>query len=193
MASAIELYKQAYDADYNQGDRQYAAELYQRIIEEFPYSDEKEYALVHLERLQKLAADPHDPRFMPASGQGAAAGLTVLNFVLLLLLLAGGAFLGYFQWMQRQKLAYTDLIIEGMACEKTGDVKGAEIRLKLANKTLPQEPLAYRFLAELYLEGRQFELARIERNAWTLAAPSDPGIADFSRRLDLAVKTGGDK
>ena len=47
MASAIELYQRAYDLDYRQGDWQYAEDLYKKIIEQHPYSDEKDYAHVH--------------------------------------------------------------------------------------------------------------------------------------------------
>ena len=65
MASAIELYRDAYDLDYRKGDWETAEDIYRKIVTKYPQSEEKEYALVHLERIEKLKADPDDKELKP--------------------------------------------------------------------------------------------------------------------------------
>ena len=72
MSSAIELYKEAYDLDFNKGDSLYAETLYKELIERYPHSDEKEYAQVHLERITGV----HVLVVAALPAKGLAAGLS---------------------------------------------------------------------------------------------------------------------
>ncbi|MBD3391060.1 MAG: hypothetical protein GF418_03305 [Chitinivibrionales bacterium] len=189
MATAIELYRKAYDLDYRKGDWQTAEEIYRQIAEKFPYSDEKEYALVHLERIEKLRANPRDQRLQPVRAEGGTVGgFAVLSFVLVLVLAVALGLLGYFFWMQSRHTEYQDLILQGMLSENIGNQSTAATLYKQAQETLPGEPLGYRFLAELYLKNDELKLAEIESRRWAVANPYDPGLSEFKMRLKAAAQ-----
>ena len=189
MATAIELYRKAYDLDYRKGDWQQAEELYKQIIEKYPYSDEKEYALVHIERIENLRANPHDQKLQPVRAEGCAVnGFNVVNFVLILMLAVGIAAMGYVAWQQAKYLEYNSLLLQGALSEKVDNYDHAGILYKQAQEILPAHGLAYRFLAELYLRMGQYGLADIERKRWALGSPDDQGLGEFSLRLHNALE-----
>ena len=183
MSSAIELYKQAYDLDFKNGDRSMAEQLYKEIVERFPYSDEKEYALVHLDRIDKLKINPHDPTLQPAKINQSPWGFSIFCFVLSLLLLVGGGFLGYFLRMQQKRSASSELVLQGMINEKAGDLNTARLSYKRAQEIYPENVIASQCLAELYLANGKKELAEIEFRQWKLMSPDDIGLKDFSERM----------
>lgn len=183
MASSIELYQRAYDSDYRKGDWQYAEELYKEIIERFPYSDEKEYAQVHLDRLAKLKSDPHNQELQAVRGSGTASGFAVFCFVLCLLLIAGACFLGYFMFQQQKWLNSQEFVIQGLISERTGNPKNAIEKYKLAQTAYPENILAYQMLAELYLKHGKMKQAEIEFNQWKLISPNDISLKEFKQRF----------
>jgi tetratricopeptide (TPR) repeat protein len=189
MASAIELYRRAYDLDYRKGDWQQAEELYKEIVEKFPYSDEKEYALVHLDRIQKLRANPQDQKLAPVRAAGSAVnGFNIVNFFLILILAVGVALAGYLIWQQNRTAQYQSLVIRGMSSEHSGNHSLAAALYKEAQEMMPGRPLAYQFLAELYMNTGQYGLAEIESKRWAIAGPGDTGLADFRIRLQNAME-----
>lgn len=192
MASSIVLYQRAYDADYRKGDWQYAEELYKEIIERFPYSDEKEYAQVHLDRLAKLKSDPHNQELQPVRGSGAASGFAVFCFFLCLLLITGACFLGYFMLQQQKWLNSQEFVIQGLISERTGNPRNAIEKYKLAQETYPNNILAYQTLAELYLKHGKMKQAEIEFKQWELVSPNDLSLKDFKQRFTTPPETKED-
>ena len=188
MASAIELYREAYDLDYRKGDWQTAEELYRQIVEQYPYSEEKEYALIHLERLEKLKADPHNRELQPIRARGGPDALSILSFIFALMLIGATGFLGFHLLQHKKLFTYNDLILQGVLSEKNNNLDDACMRYKLAQEILPQNALAYRCLAELHLNQKQFQLAEIEGRRWELTAPDDPAIQLFKTRMQSASK-----
>lgn len=189
--SAIEIYQRAYDADYRKGDWQYAEELYREIVEKYPYSDEKEYAMVHLERLEKLKGNPKEPSLQPVRGGSGVNGLSVLSFILIIFLTAAGVFGGYLFWEQIKINAYNDLILKGVLNEKTGNFENARVSYEEAQAMHPQSSLAYRYLAELYLSQNKMKLAEIESRRWEVTSSSgDRELQDFKRRLKMRYVKG---
>ena len=183
MSSAIELYQRAYDLDYRKGDWQYAEELYKEIVERFPYSDEKEYAQVHLDRIAKLKSDPHNQELQPVRGSGMASGFAVFCFVLCLLLIVGACYLGYFMFQQQKLVTSQDLVLQGLISEKSGNSEGARLKYTLAQETYPDNALAYQGLAELYLKHGKMQLAEIEFKKWELISPNDINLKNFKQRF----------
>jgi tetratricopeptide (TPR) repeat protein len=181
--TAIELYREAYDHDYRKGDWEYAEQLYRQIIEEFPYSEEKEYARVHLERLAKLKADPHNRSLQPIRSTAGPGALAIFTFLFLLVLTAGSTGLGYWVWRQHLALNYQNLVLQGLFSERAGDIDAAANRYKQAQEVLPASSLAYRQLADLYLNAGQLELAAIEHKRWALTDPDDPALSHFTQRM----------
>jgi tetratricopeptide (TPR) repeat protein len=183
MSSAIQLYQRAYDLDYRKGDWQYAEELYKEIIERYPYSDEKEYAQVHLDRIAKLKSDPHNQELQPVRGSGMASGFAVFCFVISLLLIVGACFLGYFLFQQQKWLNSQELVIQGLISERSGNPDTAREKYTLAQKTYPENILAYQCLAELYLKHGKTKQAELEFNQWQLISPNDLGLKEFKQRF----------
>jgi tetratricopeptide (TPR) repeat protein len=183
MASAIELYRDAYDQDYRKGNWEYAEELYKRIIEQFPYSEEKEYARIHLERIAALKADPHNQALQPVKSSSGLGILTGLNFFLLLVCIAGGVGLGYFVWQGYQSRIFVDMVLEGLVYEKASVVDAAQFRYKKAQEIAPMNPLGYRLSAELHLSTGRLDQAETGLKQWAIVSPTDPGLADFGARL----------
>mgnify|MGYP006283451523 CR=1 FL=1 len=184
MASAIELYRRAYDLDYRKGDWETAERLYHEIMERYPYSDEKEYAQVHLERIAQLKADPHNQELAPVRGGAGPHALAIVSFVLVLILLAAVGVLGYTGWRGLRYHRHTQLVLEGLLSERIGDLKGARDHYKEAQELLPEDRFGYRLMAELYMKIKDYELARIEAKRWALAAPKDPELKMFRARLE---------
>ncbi|MBN1759850.1 MAG: tetratricopeptide repeat protein [Chitinispirillaceae bacterium] len=184
MSSAIELYKEAYDLDYNKGDSLYAEVLYKEIIERFPHSDEKEYAQVHLERIAKLKGNPDDPTFKPLrSGGGSGAGLAVVCFVLILFILTALGFGGSFIYRQYKRIQSNELIIHGLISEKNGNSDDAEKQYERARQLFPRNGVAYHCLADLYLRTGKTESAELVTQQWELMQPYDNAINEFKTRL----------
>ena len=183
MASSIQLYQRAYDADYRKGDWQYAEELYREIIERFPHSDEKEYAQVHMDRIAKLKSDPHNQELQPVKGSGTGSGLAVFCFVLCLLLITGACFLGYFMFQQQKWMSSQELVIQGLLSERLGNLKVAVDKYKLAQTAYPENTLACQMLAELYLKQGKMKQAEIEFKQWELMSPNDLSLQDFKQRF----------
>jgi tetratricopeptide (TPR) repeat protein len=192
MPTAIELYRNAYDLDYRKGDWQQAEAIYRQIIEQYPYSDEKEYSLVHIERLEQLKANPRDRKLQPvraAAGHGKAFDL--LNFALILALSLALAATAYFVWNEYQHRTYLSLLLQASISEKSGNISGAETFSRKAQALLPENPLAYRFLAELYLAQGQLDHADIVRKKWDLVAPGSSEVSEFRERLSEKFSAAG--
>jgi tetratricopeptide (TPR) repeat protein len=183
MASAIELYQRAYDLDYRKGDWESAEELYRTIVEKFPYSEEKEYAQVHLQRLEKLKANPHEQALQPVRAHSGVNAFNLVNFMLILIVLVALGVTGYLGWIQYRRNEYNELLISGLLSETGDDPGRAEIYYKQAQNTLGQNPLAYRCLAELYLRQDKRELAQIEYKLWKMAKPYDPALKQFEAQV----------
>ncbi|MBN1307107.1 MAG: hypothetical protein JXA18_04265 [Chitinispirillaceae bacterium] len=183
MSSAIELYKEAYDLDYNKGDSLYAEVLYKEIIARFPHSDEKEYAQVHLERIAKLKGNPDDPTFKPLRSGGSGVGLSVVCFVLLLMILTALGFGGYYGYRRYIRQESNELIIHGLISEKNGNLSEAIQRYEQAQKVCPRNGVAYRCLAEVYLHFGKVHQADLLTRQWELLHPYDIALKDFKQRL----------
>jgi hypothetical protein len=100
--------------------------------------------------------------------------------------------MGFFFWQQRKANDYHELILEGLLSERIGNFTSAGTLYKQAQQTLPGEGLAYRFLAELYLDKKQYKLADIESKRWELASPYDEGLGEFKMRLRSAQGTSSE-
>jgi hypothetical protein len=183
MASAIELYRDAYEMDYRKGDWQYAEELYRQVMREYPESDEAEYCRIHLERIEKLKGDPQAPALQSVRPTSSLAGFTVLNFVLLLTLMVAAGFLAYFMYQQQGRMVRTEQVLHGLLSQRLGDKADALDRYRAARKAVKQDAVASRFLAEQYLAFGECDLAEIEARYWELAAPWDASIEGFRKRL----------
>lgn len=181
MATPLELYAQAYDADYNRGEWEYARELYTRIIETSPHSDEADYCRVHLERLDKLKSNPDTPALKPRGG--GANPLGILSFILIVPVCAAVGFLGWFAWEQHSLNRYLEIVVSAQSDLFASDTAGAELGLKAAQTLLPSSPLAYRLLAQLYLGADNLELAEMQRRRWEVTSPADPALKQFNIRL----------
>lgn len=182
MASSIELYQRAYDLDYRQGDWQYAEDLYKEIIEQHPYSDEKDYAHVHLDRINKLKSNPHDQTLQPVHGN-SNAGIAVVAFVFVLMLSVATGFLGYYMARQQRQLNANNIIIHGLTSEIHGNHNDALNNYKQAQRITPNNDLPFRLSAELYLKNDKFDLAEIEFKRWKLLSPFDQTKQNFHDRL----------
>lgn len=192
MSSAIELYKEAYDLDFNKGDSLYAEVLYKEIIERFPHSDEKEYAQVHLERIAKLKGNPSDPTFKPLRNGAGGNGLAVVCFVLILFLSVGLGFGFYYGYRMHLRMNSNECIIHGLLSQKNGDAVTAEKNFEQAQTLFPRNSLAYRCLTELYLRSGKRDQAEIVRKKWNLYLPFDTHLsairnlpADSSQQEEL--------
>jgi tetratricopeptide (TPR) repeat protein len=183
MSSAIELYKEAYDLDFNKGESLFAEALYKEIIERFPHSDEKEYALVHLERIAKLKGNPGDPTFKPLQSRGGGGGLAIVCFILTLLLLVGFGFGLYYSYLQKQRIDSLELVINGLHNETIGNTEEAIAMYEQSQKRYPHSVTAYRCLAELYLSNGKFEQAELVSKQWGLLRPFDHSLGSFKNRL----------
>jgi tetratricopeptide (TPR) repeat protein len=194
MSSAIELYREAYNLDYRKGDWEAAEELYRKIVKKYPHSEEKEYALVHLDRIEKLKSNPEDQELQPVRSQKPQTSvLSIFNFIFFLILLMAGGFLGYLMWQQYQMHSYNELLMEGFLSEKAGNFKDAAAKYKQAQQFFPQKGLAYRSLAELYLKQGKHEIAEKAGHLWQLAVPYDDNLDEFKKRLKKAQTSGGRK
>lgn len=195
MASAIELYRDAYHLDYRKGDWETAEELYKKIVAKYPQSEEKEYALVHLERIEKLKADPDAQELQPsrAGSSNAGSAFGVVNFIFILILFLGLAGLGYLYWGQMQELRYTELLLQGQLSEKAGETKTASDLYKQACKAVPGKSLAFQFLSEFYLAQGKYGLAQSTLDIWKGAHPYHNETRSFESRLRAAEKSAGEK
>ena len=183
MSSAIELYKEAYDLDYNKGDSLYAETLYKEIIERFPYSDEKEYAQVHLERIAKLKGNPSDPTFKPLRAGSSVNGLAIFCFVLILLIFVALGFGSFFGYRMHLRNNSNEMVIHGLLSEKNGDSADAEKKYEEAQQIYPQNSTAYRCLAELYLNRGKSHQAQLVGKQWELLLPFDVTLQNFKARM----------
>jgi hypothetical protein len=183
MSTALELYKQAYDLDYNKGDVHYAETLYKEIISRFPHSDEKEYSQVHLDRIARLKGNPGDPAFSPVKHPRGATGLAIACFALLLPLMLAVGFGFYFGYRHYQRMESLESVLCGMLCEKNNDTAGAVEQYTRAQQSYSAGGMAFRCLAELYLRGGKITQAALVGRQWELLAPDDINLADFKRRL----------
>ena len=185
MTSAIELYQKAYNLDYRKGDWESAERLYNEIVQKFPYAEERDYAQVHLERIGKLKANPNNQELLPVRSKGASTGLLVGCFVLILILFVGTGFAFYFLYMENLRQQSNELILQGFLSEKVGDIENAQPKYEEAVKIDPDNALAYRALAELYLEKDEIELAEIQSREWKLHSPFDINLQGFLSRLEV--------
>jgi tetratricopeptide (TPR) repeat protein len=197
MATAIELYQKAYNLDYRKGDWEYAEQLYNEIVQKFPYSEERDYAQVHLERIGKLKANPNDQALLPVRPKGASVGLVLGCFVLIMILFVGTGFAFYLLYMENVRQNSNELILEGLLSEKVGDLDNAQPKYEEALKVDPNNAMAYRALAELYLEKNEFELAEIQSKEWELHSPYDINLQGFLTRMQakktkLSMETSND-
>lgn len=183
MSSAIELYKEAYDLDFNKGESIYAETLYRELIERYPHSDEKEYAQVHLERIAKLKGNPDDPTFTPLRSGGGGSGLALVCFVLILLILTALGFGASYGFRLHKQLLSNELVIHGLLSEKKGNVETAEKRYEEARQIFPKNGAAYHCLADLYLRSGKPESAELVSRQWELLQPYDISLMDFKRNL----------
>ena len=183
MSSAIELYKEAYDLDFNKGDSLYAEVLYKELIERYPHSDEREYAEIHLERIAKLKGNPSDPTFKPLRSGGGGGGLAIVCFVLILFLFVAVGFGFYYGYRQYRRISSYEQIIHGLQSEKHGDFTDAQNNFEWAQKISPNNGVAYRCLAELYLQEGKLQQAELVSKQWELLLPSDLALPTFKQRL----------
>ncbi len=195
MASAIELYRDAYHQDYRKGDWETAEELYKKIVAKYPQSDEKEYALVHLDRLEKLKADPDDQELKPSRPDTSSSSnaLSVVNFFFILISFLCLAGLGYLFWIQKQEIQYVELILQGQLSEKAGQYQTASDLYKRACKTNTEKPLAFQFLSEFYLSRAEYGLAQSTLDIWKSAHPYSDQTSSFESRLRAAKNSAGRK
>jgi outer membrane protein assembly factor BamD (BamD/ComL family) len=185
MSSAIELYQQAYDADYRKGDWEYAKELYETIVQKFPHSEEAEYCRVHLDRLEKLNSDPNNQELQPVRSKKAPVALSILSLVLVLPLIVATVAGFFYIWQQNQANMYYELLAEGQVNERLGLYEPAVLKYQAAQAIVPMNALSYRMLAELYLAKDKMPLAEVQFKGWQLTYPSDPDLAGFSVRMKI--------
>ena len=183
MSSAIELYKEAYDLDFNKGESLYAETLYKELIERFPHSDEKEYAQVHLERIAKLKGNPDDPAFKPLRTGGSSNSLVFVCFALILLILTALGFGASYGLRLQKQLRSNELVIHGLLSERNGNRQAAEDRYEEARRIFPKNGAAYHCLADLYLRSGKPEASELVSRQWELLQPYDIALMDFRRRL----------
>lgn len=150
MKSAIELYKEAYELDFRSGDWEGAEELYKRIIEKYPHSTEKEYAQLHLGRINNLknAGGEEEPlkptRTIVRSGPGSVLG--IIAFILMLLLAASSPFLYYLYKEQNNKMNSQEWTIMGLYYQNLGKDKMAKKAFGQAYRIYPGNTAAYKMM-----------------------------------------------
>jgi tetratricopeptide (TPR) repeat protein len=191
MSSAIELYKEAWDLDFNKGDSLYAETLYRELIERFPHSDEKEYALVHLERIAKRKGNPNDPTFKPLHSGSGGGGLAVVCFFLILLLIVGLGYGYYYGYQQHLRMESNELVIQGLLSERYGEFADAAQKYEQARQVSSLNGSAYRCLALLYLNMGKLPQAENIGKQWQLLIPHDANLRDFSNRLADSIAQQG--
>lgn len=189
MPSAIELYQEAYEADYRNGNLEYARELYEAIIQKFPHSEEAEYCRVHLDRLEKLKSDPHNHEQSVRSKRGPSA-LSVMSLILVVPLVAAAVIGAYFIWNQYESVMYNELLQEGQINERAGLYEPAVQKYEAAQSMMPTNALSYRLLAELYLQRNKLPLAEVQFKGWQLTYADDPDLAGFEARLKTKTAQG---
>jgi outer membrane protein assembly factor BamD (BamD/ComL family) len=187
MPSAIELYQQAYDADYRKGNWEYAKELYETILRTYPHSEEAEYCRVHLDRLERLRSDPHNNELQAVQSKRGPSALSVMCLVLVVPLIAAVVVCGYYVWQQYNANLYYELLMEGQINERAGLYDPAVRKYEAAQAMMPTNALSYRLLAELYLQNSKFPLADVQRKGWQLTYPEDPDLAGFEARMKIKL------
>ena len=187
MSSAIELYHQAYDADYRKGDWEYAKELYEAIIQKYPHSEEAEYCRVHLDRLEKLRSDPHNHKLQPVHSKTGPSAISILCLVLVVLLIATAVVGGYYVWQQYEANLYYELLTEGQINERAGLYDPAVQKYEAAQAMMPTNGLSYRLLAELYLQKNKLPLAQVQYKGWQLTYPDDPDLPGYEVRMKIKL------
>jgi outer membrane protein assembly factor BamD (BamD/ComL family) len=185
MSSAIELYKQAYDADYGNGDTEYARELYEAIIQTYPHSEEAGYCRVHLDRLEKLKSDPDNQELQPVRSKKGPGVLSIMSLVLVLPLIVATVAGFFYIWQQNQANLYYELLAEGQINERAGLYEPAVQKYKSAQAMMPMNALSYRLLAELYLQNNKMPLAEVQYKGWQLTYSGDPDLVGFNIRMKI--------
>jgi hypothetical protein len=193
MATAIELYQRAYDADYRKGDWEYARELYESIVQKYPHSEEAEYCRVHLDRLDKLRSDPHNHELQPVRSKRGTSAVSILCLVLVIPLIAGAVVGGYYIWQFYKANQYYELLIEGQIDERAGLAEPARQKYEIAQSLLPTNSLSYRLLAELFLQRNMLPLAEVQRKGWQITYPYDADLAGFETRLKARLAENAGK
>ena len=183
MASAIELYKQAYDLDFRHGDLDYAESLYREIIEKFPNEVEKEYAELHLERIHRLRIDPKNSTLKSHQRADGVNGLVIFNLMLTMLTLVVLGFGFWFVYEKQRDIRSLQLIIEGQICEKDKAYGSAIDKYYDASILSPNMALSHSLLAKRYLEQGEYKLANIEGEKWLFLSPNDKFAKAFSNRI----------
>lgn len=195
VQSAIELYEKAYNLDYNKGDQKAAEKVYQQIIEMYPGSDEREYAQVHLERINQMRANPKLKKFNVNSKNSAGKGLVIFSYLLIVILFAGLVFL-FTQLQQTQNENKTNYnTIKGLLSQKNGDTELAQRYLKIglkyaSNSSKKQQAMVHHALAELYLSSYEYENAHRELTKWKKLDSRDQSLISFQNRLESAEEQG---
>jgi outer membrane protein assembly factor BamD (BamD/ComL family) len=187
MPSAIELYQEAYEADYRNGNWEYARELYDAIIQKFPHSEEAEYCRVHLDRLEKLKSDPNDRELQSVRSKRGPSALSVMSLILVVPLVAAAVIGAYFIWNQHESVVYNELLQEGQINERAGLFDAAAQKYEAAQSMMPTNALSYRLLAELYLQRNKWPLAEVQFKGWQLTYADDPDLAGFEVRLKTKI------
>jgi tetratricopeptide (TPR) repeat protein len=185
MSSAIELYQKAYDADYRKGDWEYARELYETIVQNFPHSEEAEYCRVHLDRLEKLKSDPDNQELQPVRSKKGSGVLSIMSLVLVLPLIVAVVAGFFYIWQQNATDQYYELLAEGQINEHAGLYEPAVLKYQTAQALMPMNALSYRLLAELYLQKNKMPLAEVQYKGWQLMYQGDPDLAGFNVRMKI--------
>ena len=166
MATAIELYKEAYNLDFRNGDLNKAEALYNRIIEKFPQAEERVYAEVHLERIYRLKQDMKNPTLHSHQQKTGINGFLVFNFLLTLLIFAVLGYGAIFIWTQHKENIALSLVINGRINESE-EIYGNAIENYVKAATIsPKLFLPHECLAKLYYMQGELELAKIEAEQW---------------------------
>jgi outer membrane protein assembly factor BamD (BamD/ComL family) len=187
MSSAIELYQQAYDADYRKGDWEYAKELYEAIRRKYPHSEEAEYCRVHLDRLEKLKSDPHNHELQPVRSKQGTNALSIMSLVLILPLIVAVVVGGYYIRQQYRTNLFNELLAEGQINERAGLYDPAVQKYEAAQTMMPANALSYRLLAEIYLQNNKLPLAQVQYKGWQLTYPDDPDLSGYEARMKIKL------
>ncbi len=188
MPSAIELYRDAYYLDFHKGDLEGAESLYKKIIEKFPRSEEKQWAEIHLERIEQIKSGDDSKLAAPPAAKLASKihPLTIVNFFLIIFTLAALGSMGYWFYLQNKNQKYNELLLSAFQNQHMGKVNSAVACYKKACYLIPTKALAFTLWSEMYLSQNDFDMASKVIDIWRELQPAHPHLPAYSKRLEEA-------
>ncbi len=186
MKTPLEMYSQAYELDFIKGKPLQARELYLKIIREFPDSEEREYADIHLERIEKISGRldlEQETKSNVSVRIPVFSILSIINSVFILLLLVLGIFaIVALKDIRRQIICKDELLLHTYFLNSGKEQWGIN-GLGIIQQERPNQIVIYRILIHYYIDHHEFNSARKELNIWKQVDPENAEILAYERYL----------